>query len=146
MGTPLPFLSLIRSPSPYRAFFCFVHQWAVSILLAPSSTQHQTKTKNLSSILFDSHPYESSEVFAFFTKNHSLKGIQTLFFFFHVTYLMLLQKFFKKRHQHICWGKAGQRQSNKDWTGQMFPMFVVLSSPPVNISQNYETCSLKNSF
>lgn len=67
-------------------------------------------------------------------------------FFFSCHIFDAITKVFKKRHQHICLGKAGQRQSNKDWTGQMFPMFVVLSSPPVNISQNYETCSLKNSF
>lgn len=120
MGTPLPFLSLIRSPSPYRAFFCFVHQWAVSILLAPSSTQHQTKTKNLSSILFDSHPYESSEVFAFFTKNHSLKGIQTLFFFSCHIFDAVTKVFLKKDISISVWVKLAKDSRTKTGLDKCF--------------------------
>lgn len=105
-----------------------------------------TPDQNQKSILYTlwlTYPYESSEVFAFFTKNHSLKGIKTLFFFScHI--LDAVTKVFKKDISISVWVKLAKDSRTKTGLDKCFR--CLLSSPPVNISQNYETCSLKNSF
>lgn len=79
----------------------------------------------------------------FFTKNHSLKGIKTLFFFScHI--LDAVTKVFKKDISISVWVKLAKDSRTKTGLDKCFQ--CLLSSPPVNISQNYETCSLKNSF
>lgn len=79
-----------------------------------------------------------------FHQKSFFKRNQDFVFFFSCHILDAVTKVFKKDISISVWVKLAKDSRTKTGLDKCFR--CLLSSPPVNISQNYETCSLKNSF
>lgn len=78
----------------------------------------------------------------FYQKSFFKRNQDFVFFSCHI--LDAVTKVFKKDISISVWVKLAKDSRTKTGLDKCFQ--CLLSSPPVNISQNYETCSLKNSF